>query len=203
MFKEAFVTVLCFAGIYFIIRFLLRKNRILAQRLIAAGLLLTLLLNTVYNLRELFPSLILDDEAFLGDAKDNLFLYNKDSQYPEQILFPVLQNRNVLADDSASFYTLFLNTFSGSVKEISLSDEYRDALLSRREELTFSAPLCLVTLLDYAFPDNGDLAALPTVYLDESELAGQDTLIALADSGGNLYIFAESTYQEVIGHESE
>lgn len=201
MFKEAFITVLCFIGIYVILRILLRKNELLAKRLIVAGLALTLLLNVSYNIYAFFPALYLDGINYLGDAKENLFLYNEESEFPEQILFPVLQNRAVLTDESADFYTLFFHTFAGSSKEVTLTESERTALISARNTLSFSAPLKLVTLMNYAFPGYQVLPEIPTMYLDETKLSGEDTLIAVSDDSGNLYLFTEETYREVTGHE--
>ncbi|MCM1537168.1 MAG: hypothetical protein NC254_02075, partial [bacterium] len=81
MFKEAFITILCFIAIYGIFRILLRKNTLLAKRLIAGGLMLTLLLNIGYNVYAFFPALVLDGVNYLGDAEENLFIYNEESEF--------------------------------------------------------------------------------------------------------------------------
>lgn len=201
MFKEAFITVLCFIGIYVIFRILIRKNELLAKRLIVAGLTLTLFLNIGYNVHAFFPTLVLDGINYLGDAKENLFLYNEGSEFPEQILFPVLQNRTVLTDESADFYTLFFRTFAGSAQAFTLTENERSALISARNTLSLSAPLKLVTLMNYAFPGYQELPEIPTFYLDETKLSGEDTLIAVSDDNGNLYLFTEATYREVTEHE--
>lgn len=201
MFKEAFITVLCFTGIYVILRFLLQKNELLAKRLIAGALTLTLLLNIGYNIHTFFPSLVLDGINYLGDADGNLFIYNEESEFTDQILFPVLRNRTVLIDESAQFYELFLRTFSGTAEELSLSENDCALLLSTPDNFSFTAPLHIVELANYAFPDHAKLPKMPVLYLDEDGLAGEDTLIAISDDAGNLYLFAEKTYLEVTGHE--
>lgn len=201
MFKEAFITVLCFTGIYVILRFLLQKNELLAKRLIAGALTLTLLLNIGYNIHTFFPSLVLDGINYLGDADGNLFIYNEESEFTDQILFPVLRNRTVLIDESAQFYELFLRTFSGTAEELSLSENDCALLLSTPDNFSFTAPLHIVELANYAFPDHAKLPEMPVLYLDEDGLAGEDTLIAISDDAGNLYLFAEKTYLEVTGHE--
>lgn len=201
MFKEAFITVLCFTGIYVILRFLLQKNELLAKRLIAGALTLTLLLNIGYNIHTFFPSLVLDGINYLGDADGNLFIYNEESEFTDQILFPVLRNRTVLIDESAQFYELFLRTFSGTAEELSLSENDCALLLSTPDNFSFTAPLHIVELANYAFPDHAKLPEMPVLYLDEDGLAGEDTLIAISDDAGNFYLFAEKTYLEVTGHE--
>lgn len=201
MFKEAFITVLCFTGIYVILRFLLQKNELLAKRLIAGALTLTLLLNIGYNIHTFFPSLVLDGINYLGDADGNLFIYNEESEFTDQILFPVLRNRTVLIDESAQFYELFLRTFSGTAEELSLSENDCALLLSTPDNFSFTAPLHIVELANYAFPDHAKLPEMPVLYLDEDGLASEDTLIAISDDAGNLYLFAEKTYLEVTGHE--
>ncbi len=200
MFKEAFITILCFAAVYVILRILLRKNELLAKRLILGGLLLTLLLNIGYNAHAFFPALVLDSVNYLGDAEENLFIYNEKSEFPEQILFPVLQNRTVLADGSVDFYALFFRTFAKETTELSLAENERALLVSSRDALSFSAPLKIISLMNYAFPGYRELEETPALYLDEAALSGEDTLIAVSDDNKNLYLFTEKTYREVTGH---
>lgn len=200
MFKEALITVLCFIGIYAVLRILLRKNMLLAKRLIMGGLMLTLLFNIGYNAHAFFPAFVLDGINYLGDAEGNLFIYNKESEFSDQILFPVLQNRTVLADESADFYMLFLRTFGKKTEVLSLTNGERDALIFTRDTL-LSASLHIVNLMNYAFPGYQNLAELPTLYLDEASLSGDDTLVAVSDDDGNLYLFTQKTFREVTGHE--
>lgn len=201
MFKEALITVLGFIGIYVVLRILLCKNMLLAKRLIMGGLMLTLLINIGYNAHAFFPAFVLDGINYLGDAEGNLFIYNKESEFSDQILFPVLQNRTVLADESADFYMLFLRTFAKKTEVLSLTNDERDALIFTRDTLSLSASLHIVNLMNYAFPGYQKLAELPTLYLDEASLSGEDTLIAVSDDDGNLYLFTQKTYREVTGHE--
>lgn len=201
MFKEALITVLCFIGIYVILRILLRKNMLLAKRLIMGGLMLTLLFNIGYNVHAFFPAFVLDGINYLGDAEENLFIYNKESEFTDQILFPVLQNRTVLADESADFYELFFRTFAKTTEALSLTNGERDALICKRDALSFSGPLHIVNLMNYAFPGFQKLTELPILYLDEASLSGEDTLVAVSDDDGNLYLFTQKTYREVTGHE--
>lgn len=201
MFKEAFITVLCFIGIYVIFRILIRKNELLAKRLIVAGLTLTLFLNIGYNVHAFFPSLVLDGVNYLGDAKGNLFIYNEESEFRDQILFPVLQNRTVLVDGSADFYSLFFRTFAGSTEDVTLTENERTALISARDTLSFSAPFKIVSLMNYAFPAYMEISEIPRLYLDETGLSGEAVLIAFSDDTGDLYLFTEKSYREVTGHE--
>lgn len=199
MFKEALITVLCFIGIYVVLRILIRRNELLAKRLIMGGLLLTLLMNIGYNARAFFPSFVLDETAYLGDAHENLLLYNEESAFRDQILFPVLTNRTVLLDESAEFYALFFRTFAGATEKFSLAENERDLLIRARETLSFSTLLKLANLMNYAFPEYVEISEVPRLYLDESKLTGADTLIAVSDDSGNLYLFTEETYREVTG----
>lgn len=201
MFKEAFVTMLCLIGIYVVFRILIRKNEPLAKKFITGGLLLTLILNIGYNGYAFFPRLVLDDKNYLGDAEENLFIYNAPSEFRDQIIFPVLQNRAVLVDESAGFYTLFLSTFSKNVTELSLAPVDRDSLISARDRLSFSTEFSMVNLANYAFPEYIEISEVPDLYLDEDSLSDEDTLIAVSDESGNLYLFTQSTYREVTGHE--
>lgn len=201
MFKEALVTVLCFIVIYIIFRVLLRKKELLAKQLLAGLLALTLLLNIGYNVHAFFPAFVLDGINYLGDASGNLFIYNKESEFSDQILFPVLQNRAVLIDESADFYALFFNTFAEKTTKVSLTADERASLISTQDQLSFSDRFPIVNLANYAFPEYMKISEIPMLYLDEEALVGEDTLVAVADEGGNLYLFAQSTYREVTGHE--
>lgn len=201
MFKEAFITVLCFIGIYVIFRILIRKNELLAKRLIVAGLTLTLFLNIGYNVYAFFPTLVLDGVNYLGDAKGNLFIYNEESEFRDQILFPVLQNRTVLVDGSADFYSLFFRTFAGSTEDVTLTENERAVLISARDTLSFSARFKIVNLMNYAFPAYIEFSEVPYLYLDEAGLSGEAVLIAVSDNTGDLYLFTEKNYREVTGHE--
>lgn len=201
MFKEAFITVLCFIGIYAIFRILIRQNELLAKRLILTGLMLTLFLNIGYNAHAFFPALVLDGINYLGDAKGNLFIYNEESEFRDQILFPVLQNRTVRVDESADFYSLFFRTFAGSMEDVALPENERAVLISAQDSLSFSAPLKVVNLMNYAFPAYIEISEIPYLYLDEAGLSGEAVLIAVSDDTGNLYLFTEKNYREVTGHE--
>lgn len=201
MFKEAFITVLCFIGVYVVLRVLIKKNTLLAKRLIIGALALTLLLNIGYNVYAFFPALVLDGVNYLGDAEGNLFIYNEESEYRDQILFPVLQNRTVLVDGSADFYALFFRTFAGSTEDVTLPENERAVLISAQDTLSFSAPLKIINLMNYAFPSYAAISEIPMLYLDESNLSGEDTLIAASDDNGNLYLFTQKAYREVTGYE--
>lgn len=199
MFKEAFITILCFIAIYVILRILLHKNELLAKRLIAGGLALTLLLNIGYNVHAFFPALVLDGINYLGDAEGNLLIYNEESEFQDQILFPVLQNRTVLIDESADFYTLFLRTFAKKAEAFTLTEYERGLLLSSSDSLPFSTVFHNVNLMSYAFPSFVAILEVPDVYLDKDTLSGEDTLVAVSDEAGNLYLFTQKTYREVTG----
>ncbi|MCM1538851.1 MAG: hypothetical protein NC254_10695, partial [bacterium] len=118
----------------------------------------------------------------------------------DQILFPVLQNRTVLVDDSANFYILFFRTFAGSTDDFSLAPDERSVLISMCDTLSFSTSLRLINLMNYAFPGYQELTNIPTLYLDEAALSGEYTLIAVSDNHQNLYLFTQKTYREVTAH---
>ncbi|MBD5531559.1 MAG: hypothetical protein HDQ98_05050 [Lachnospiraceae bacterium] len=201
MFKEAFITVLCFIGVYVILRVLIKKNILLAKRLIIGALALTLLLNICYNVYAFFPALAIDGVNYLGDAEDNLFIYNEKSEFRDQILFPTLQNRTVRIDESAACYALFFRTFAKSTETLSLTEDECAMLISAQDMLSFSAPLKIIHLMNYAFPSYAEISEVPILYLDESNLSGEDILVAASDDNGNLYLFTQKAYLEVTGYE--
>ncbi|MDE6421517.1 MAG: hypothetical protein K2K87_13495, partial [Lachnospiraceae bacterium] len=105
----------------------------------------------------------------------------------------------VFVDESAQFYALFLQTFAGSTKELSLTENELSLLVSSQHALSFFAPFRITDLMNYAFPVYREISSVPNLYLDEDHLTGEDTLIAVSDDDGNLYLFAQETYREVTG----
>lgn len=197
MFKEAIITIIMFIILFFFLRLLLLKKRQAFQIVSLTLLLGSLLLNLCYNLKNLFPDFVLDETVPLGDCSGNLFLYKPDSQYPSQILFPILQNRTVLVDSSSDFYDLFLNTFSGQIQPITISPADKEAVTSCRDSFSYQSTLHLVTLMNYAFPDNPISDGDPLVYIRTDTLTGADTLVAVIDENFNLYLMSASDFYQI------
>ncbi|MCM1103337.1 MAG: hypothetical protein NC409_04445 [Clostridium sp.] len=197
MFKEAAVTILLFILLFFLLRLLLsRKQR--AFQIVSFCLILgSLFLNICYNLKNLFPEFVLDETVPLGDCRENLFLYKADSQYPCHILFPILQDRTVLIDSSCGFYDLFLHTFSKDTRTIEISPEDAALVASSSGQFSHESILHLVTLMDYAFPDNHLIAGEPLLYVCTDGLNGADTLVAVIDEHLNLYLMSETDFYEM------
>lgn len=197
MFKEAAVTAVLFIVLFFLLRSLLSRKRRAFQTVSFCLIIGSLLLNVFYNLKNLFPEFVLDETVPLGDCHENLFLYKADSQYPCQILFPILQNRTVLVDSSCGFYDLFLHTFSKGTRTIDISENDAALIISSSEQFTHKSILHLVTLMDYAFPDNHMITNEPLVYIRTDGLNEADTLVAVIDNNLNLYLLSERDFYEM------
>lgn len=197
MFKEAAVTIVLFIILFIVLRLLFVRKRRIFQVVcltLAAG---SILLNTYYNLKNLFPDFVLDGTVPLGDCRENLFLYKSDSQYSCQILFPILQGRTVLIDSSNDFYDLFLSTFSDGTKSIDINENDAGLIVSYSGQFPYQSVLHLVTLMDYAFPDNNTVSGDPLVYIRTDGLEGADTLMAVIDENLNLYLMSEADFYEM------
>lgn len=197
MFKEAAATIILFVIIFVLLRSLLSKKRQAFQVVSLCLITGSLLLNIYYNIKNLFPEFVLDETVPLGDCRENLFLYKSDSQYPCHILFPILQSRTVLVDNSCGFYDLFLHTFSGDTRSIDISENDTALIVSASEQFSHKSILNLVTLMDYAFPDNHTITEDPLVYIRTDSLEGADTLVAVIDESFNLYLMSESDFYEI------
>ncbi len=199
MFKEAVIILLVFVILYVILRLLLRKKP-QAFRIAALTLLVgSILLNSYYNLKTFFPDFVLDGHVPLGDSSENLFLYKADSQYPCEIIFPVLQGRTVRIDDSSDYYDLFLSTFSKETSSITLSDVDRETVLSKASDFPSISTMHLIDMMNYAFKTEADFTELPLLYVQTEALTGDDTLIAVIDEGYNLYLMSETYFSELTG----
>lgn len=204
MFKEAFVTIIVFIIVTLLLSLLLSKKRRTFQVLILILLTAGFLANTVYNLRHLFPDFVLDETVPLGDCRENLFLYKDDSEFPCEILFPVLNQRTVLLDTSCDFYDVFFSTFSGEVIPTEIPAAAEEIVYEHKQDFTFAAENNLIYLLDYAFPSNADtfIPMLPSVYINVGSLEGEDTLVAMIDQWMHIYLMSETYYHEITDHEN-
>ncbi len=205
MFKEAIIVVFAFIVLYVVLRLLLRKKP-QAFRVTALALLIgTIVLNSYYNLKTFFPNFVLDGHVPLGDCSENLFVYKEDSQYPCQIIFPVLQGRNVRADDSCQYFDFFLHTFSDGATSISISDADRETILAHADDFPSISRFYLLEMMNYAFKEeapqleNVGFDELPFLYVQTEALTGDDTLIAIVDENYNLYLMSETYFSELTG----
>lgn len=199
MFKEALILVVAFFILYLILRLLLRKKP-QAFRFAAILLLIgSIALNSYYNLKMFFPNFVLDGHVPLGDCSENLFLYKADSQYPCEIIFPVLQGRTVRIDDSCNYYDLFLQTFSEEASKITLSNADRQSVLSQAADFPEISTMYLINMMNYAFKENIPFEELPLLYIQTDALTGDDTLIAMIDQDYNLYLMSETYFSTLTG----
>lgn len=200
MFKEALLTIIAFVILFFILRRLLAKRRRTCQIFVIVLFTAEALCNTGYNLRHFFPKFLLDGAVPLGDCSGNLFLYNADSEYASQILFPVLKDRTVLLDSSYDHYDSFMAAFAGEVQAFDISEGGRLLVAGHPEQFVHISDMRIVRLMDYVFPDNEDLYLLdmlPQLYIRLDSISGSQTLVAVTDPYWNLYIMSEQYYLDL------
>lgn len=197
MFKETLLLFTIALCLCFVLRLLLDKKPHFFCLITILVLISTVAINIVYNIQAFLPEFVLDDQVPLGDCKENLFLYKADSQYPCEIIFPLLQDRDICIDSSSTYYDLFLETFSNKTSKISLSDQEREAVIS---ETSFSkiTPFPLIELMNYAFKESYTFKELPTLYIQTNSLSHDDTLIALIDENCNLYLMSKTYFSFLI-----
>lgn len=200
MFKEAFVTIILFTILTIILALLLQKKKRIAKHIIVIFFAFCLTLNTIYNFRTLFPNFVLDSKTPLGDCEKNLFLYKSDSEFPCEILFPILQDRTVLIDDSFPFYDKFFQTFAKHTESIHVTDEEYATVFAAAQNFSFQATMSLIEMMDYVFPENDyyDLWYGPKIFLETRDLSTEDTLVAVVDEYWYLYIMSERHYYEIL-----
>ena len=204
MFKEAFVTIIFIVILTVLLGLLYHKKHLFFRVSVIALLSIGFICNTVYNLRHLFPDFVLDETVPLGDCRENLFLYKDDSEFPCEILFPILQNRTILLDTSCDFYDVFFKTFSEKVIPVDIPMEAEETVVANKDDFSFCKENNLIYLLDYAFPANDDtfIPMLPNVYINIDSLMGEDTLVAVIDIWMHIYLMSETYYYESTGNEA-
>lgn len=207
MFKEAFLIVILLFLFYIIIKKLSARKpgRIIG---LTVGLLVLFCAgNLIYNQLYTFPDFYMDTKTGVyryGTFRENLFAYNSEFRFQDEILFPILKNRTVLLDDSSGFYHKFFTMFSKDVQAVTLSGEERENLLSHKEDFDFSHEFTCIGTMNYV-TDNIPEALVPTmdekiypwVYINTSSLQGKEQLIALIDQDYNLYIMSVDYYQQI------
>lgn len=207
MFKEAFLIAIILFLFYFFIKKISARRPKWIIGLTGSLLLLFCAGNVIYNQLFTFPDFYMDTKTGVyryGTFRENLFAYNSEFRFQDEILFPILKNRTVLLDDSAGFYHKFFSMFSGNVQSVVLSGEERKILLSHKDDFDFSHEFTCIGTMNYvtdnipeALVATMDKKIYPWVYINTSSLKGQEQLIALIDQDYSLYIMSVEYYKQI------
>lgn len=207
MFKEAVLIVVLLFFFYLVIKKLSVRRPGLIIGLTGGLLILFCAGNLIYNQLFTFPDYYMDTKTGVyryGTFRENLFAYNSEFRFQDEILFPILKNRTVLLDDSSDFYHKFFTMFSKDVQTVTLSVEERETLLSHKEDFDFSHEFTCIGTMNYVTEDipealvpTMDEKIYPWVYVNTSSLKGREQLIALIDADYNLYIMSVDYYKQI------
>ena len=207
MFKEAVLIVVLLFFFYLVIKKLSVRRPGLIIGLTGGLLILFCAGNLIYNQLFTFPDYYMDTKTGVyryGTFRENLFAYNSEFRFQDEILFPILKNRTVLLDDSSDFYHKFFTMFSKDVQTVTLSVEERETLLSHKEDFDFSHEFTCIGTMNYVTEDipealvpTMDEKIYPWVYVNTSSLQGKEQLIALIDQEYNLYIMSVDYFKQI------
>ncbi len=207
MFKEAVLIVVLLFFFYLVIKKLSVRRPGLIIGLTGGLLILFCAGNLIYNQLFTFPDYYMDTKTGVyryGTFRENLFAYNSEFRFQDEILFPILKNRTVLLDDSSGFYHKFFTMFSKDVQTVTLSVEERETLLSHKEDFDFSHEFTCIGIMNYVTDDipealvpTMDEKIYPWVYVNTSSLQGKEQLIALIDQEYNLYIMSVDYFKQI------
>ena len=207
MFKEAVLIVVLLFFFYLVIKKLSVRRPGLIIGLTGGLLILFCAGNLIYNQLFTFPDYYMDTKTGVyryGTFRENLFAYNSEFRFQDEILFPILKNRTVLLDDSSDFYQKFFTMFSKDVQAVTLSGEERETLLSHKEDFDFSHEFTCIGTMNYVTDDipealvpTMDEKIYPWVYVNTSSLQGKEQLIALIDADYNLYIMSVDYFKQI------
>ena len=125
-------------------------------------LLLSCFANVIYNHLVMFPDFYMDTVSGVfryGTFKGNLLAYSDEFMFQDEIIFPVLRDRQVFLDTDAGFYEKFFSLYAGSCEPLSAVSEHRDAIISRAEDFDFSHEFSCMGIMDYVIKpfDSQDL----------------------------------------------
>lgn len=207
MFKEAVLIVVLLFLFYIVIKKLSVRRPAWIIGLTGGLLVLFCAGNLIYNQLFTFPDYYMDTKTGVyryGTFRENLFAYNSEFRFQDEILFPILKNRTVLLDDSSDFYHKFFTMFSKDVQAVTLSGEERETLLSHKEDFDFSHEFTCIGTMNYVTEDipevlvpTMDEKIYPWVYVNTSSLQGKEQLIALIDADHNLYIMSVDYFKQI------
>ncbi|HKM02195.1 MAG TPA: hypothetical protein VJ083_09110 [Sedimentibacter sp.] len=208
MYKELFVGIIIFFLIVMALKKLYQSQFKYFKQLIFSILFLIIIAGGVYNLIHIFPTTYFKTVSGTfqyGSSIDNLFTYRKDFMFQDQLLFPILKNRNVKLDSQTDTYKFFFNLYSDSVEEVTVTEEERDVVIARINDFNIAADFILVMDMDYVTIHSGNLKDVfayqeyPTVYIHTSDLANAKDLIAITDNDFNVYLMTTAYFEELTG----
>lgn len=185
---------------YLIIRYFYKKNDC---KIKAPVLLLTLgvfcAVNIIYNLFVMFPDYYMDTYTGVyryGTFRGNLFAYSDEFRYRDEILFPILREREVFLDSSvaADVYVRFFSMFdrSKSVNRIDIGKD-RDSIINGDHD--YITDFNMIDLMDYATDsvpedllEKLEKDILPVIHIDLSSLKGKKSIVVAVTEDYDLYI---------------
>ena len=209
MFKEALIGIFILFLFYLVWRQLWKKNRRTAGAVLTVILLLSCFANVIYNHLVMFPDFYMDTVSGVfryGTFKGNLLAYSDEFMFQDEIIFPVLRDRQVFLDTDAGFYEKFFSLYAGSCEPLSAVSEHRDAIISRAEDFDFSHEFSCMGIMDYVtdglpqeLTASFEKEIYPTLYINTASLQGQQQLAAVMDENYDLYIMSKAYYDNTTG----
>ncbi len=209
MFKEALLGILCLFLFYILCKFLWKKNKKTVAAITAAILSISCLANIVYNAKVMYPDFYMDTVTGpyrYGTFSGNLFSYSDEFMFQDNILFPILKNRQVALDASAVFYEKFISLYAKDYNKIEITNEQRKELIAQAEDFDFCHEFTCIGIMDYvtdeipeALTASFDEEIYPTVYINTNSLKDEPALVVVMDTDYTLYVMGETYYQNITG----
>lgn len=208
MFKEAFAGLFLIFLFYLICRFLQKRKQVILSKIIWIFLILACLANLVYNCLVMFPDFYMDivnGRFRYGTFSGNLFAYSDDFMFQDEIIFPIIRNREVKLDETAGFYERFFRFYSKSCSTLPVNDTIRREILSHKEDFTFTHEFTCMGIMDYVtdeipsdLSDSFEKEIYTTLYINLDSLQNQRELVAIMDDDYTLYVMSQDYYEQFI-----
>lgn len=206
MFKELFLTLVIVVLLLLVLCYIKSKSVKLIRWIILFCLVFGIVVNILYNAKNIFPEVYIDTvdgHIKYADMDKNLFSYDDEFIFPDQIIFPILRNRTVYTTNQENPYYFFLEKFSENTVEIESIDS--DMVVANKEDFDFSGRLACIWFMDYIRIDSESLnkqleeKKFPQLYINVSSLENCDDLIVTHDSDFNMYIMSLEYYNSLNG----
>lgn len=203
MYKGYAVIFMVFLLMVFLLRITYRNNPQKVKKIAYILLTATIVINIGYNIKNVFPTFLYDGVP-IGDSKENLLVYKKDSEFKWQILNSISHNRSVKLDQEGEEFHYYFTIFANKVSVFNIPDENRACILDKYDDFEVVGNMSMVKQLPYAFPQ-WEGQREPVLYLNVEGLKDCGVLIGMTvekENGLDLYVMSEEYYKNALDQEA-
>lgn len=207
MFKELIVIILVACVLGIINWLLYKKKKSFFQKELYGILFAIIIINIIYDLYLVIPKCYYDTvegHILYGTSYHNLIAYRQGFIFEDQIIFPIIRNRKVWLDSTASVYETFFTWYADGMDWLELGEQSKEKVIQYMERETEERNFRCLKIMNYIKLPDKELQKLleenvPSLYIDLSGLKDEDELVAIMSNSYNVYILSVGQYEQIIG----